>query len=98
MANFEEPENVKDEKEDMKVESIINNLDDLDLRNTSLDAADDKPFVAESFEDLVKYQHQKSQLNIIFDLLGTPTKDEIRHCDSRTRAMLLTMDKKRGKV
>lgn len=101
MANFEEAadKDVPEEKDDYKVDTITHDLKDLDLRPSTGDDDDDddKPIV-ESFEDIVKYQHQKSQLSIIFDLLGTPSSDEIRHCDKRTRKMLLSMEKKRGKV
>ena len=48
----------------------------------------------QAFEDLRKYESQKSQLSIIFELIGTPTMEQLDHVDDRTRSMLLSMRKR----
>lgn len=48
----------------------------------------------QAYEDLRKYESQKSQLSIIFELIGTPTGEQMDHVDSRTRSMLSSMRKR----
>lgn len=70
----------------------------LSLDSTKEDVTRDARWAVMAQDELRKYQHQKSQLNLIFDLLGTPSADDLLFLDDRTRAMLLTIEKKPRKV
>lgn len=52
----------------------------------------------DAFQDLKKFESQKSQLNLIFELIGSPRYDEMNHLDLKTKTMLMSMTKKRPKV
>jgi serine/threonine protein kinase len=57
-----------------------------------------KSVFSDAFHDLKKFESQRSQLNLIFELIGTPTYEEMYHLDLKTKTMLLTMGKKKPKV
>lgn len=52
----------------------------------------------DAFHDLRKFESQKSQLNLIFELIGSPKYDEMHHLDLKTKTMLMSMPKKKPKV
>jgi hypothetical protein len=44
------------------------------------------------------YSNNRSQLNVIFDLLGTPSDCELSHLDSKTASFLRRLQPRIGKV
>ena len=52
----------------------------------------------DAFHDLRKFESQKSQLNLIFELIGSPKYDEMHHLDLKTKTMLMSMSRKKPKV
>lgn len=57
-----------------------------------------KTVFSDAFHDLKKFDSQKGQLNLIFELIGSPHYDEMHHLDLKTKTMLMTMPKKKPKV
>lgn len=47
--------------------------------------------------DKMKYKERKNQLNMIFEVLGTPSPQDYEHFDERTRDLLQSFDPVRGK-
>lgn len=77
--------------------------DELDFSRLSIDSTRediqrDSRWANLAQEEMRKYQNQKSQLNLIFDMIGTPEPSDLAFLDDRTRAMLLAIDKKPRKV
>jgi hypothetical protein len=70
----------------------------LSIDSTREDIQRDSRWANLAQEEMRKYQNQKSQLNLIFDLIGTPEPSDLVFLDDRTRAMLLAIDKKPPKV
>ncbi len=53
----------------------------------------------EQFKVLVEsYNNHRSQLNIIFDILGTPSEEDLAHLDKRTADILRSLPPKEGLV
>lgn len=53
----------------------------------------------EQFKVLVEsYNNHRSQLNVIFDILGTPTEEDLSHLDKRTADILRSLAPKEGMV
>ena len=49
----------------------------------------------EQFKVLVEsYQNHRSQLNVIFDILGTPSEEDLAHLDKRTADILRSVPHK----
>lgn len=44
------------------------------------------------------YSNNRSQLNIIFDILGTPSDSDLSHLDTRTANVLRRLQPRAGKV
>jgi hypothetical protein len=44
------------------------------------------------------YGNNRSQLNIIFDTIGTPNEPDLSHLDVATAQVLQSLEKKAGKV
>lgn len=103
IANFQEVETEVDFKLGPTVDShddFGQSLDELDLSRLSFDtivASDmrrEEKISSMAFDERQKYQSQKAQLNLIFDLIGTPEVEQLRFLDVKNRAMLLTMEHK----
>jgi len=56
-----------------------------------------KTIFSDAFHDLRKFESQKSQLNLIFELIGSPHYDEMNHLDLKSKTMLMAMPKKKPK-
>ena len=61
--------------------------------------SDNAEVMAEYLRQLQEsYSNNRSQLNIIFDVIGTPSDADIAHLDHTTSSVLRNLDKKDGKV
>jgi hypothetical protein len=44
------------------------------------------------------YHNNRSQLNVIFEVIGTPSESDLAHLDKRTADILRSLPAKLGKV
>jgi hypothetical protein len=108
IANFQEQEEDEDglpfTGPSFDIGDTSSDANELDFSRFSIDSAHEDIIRRDSRlfniaqEEMRKYQNQKSQLNLIFDLIGTPNLEDLLFLDDRNRAMLLAIDKKPRKV
>jgi len=82
---------VKSQSFDSLIHAISEEYNDYDAGHVT------KTVFSDAFHDLRKFESAKSQLNLIFDLIGSPHYDEMHHLDLKTKTMLMTMPKKKPK-
>jgi len=82
---------VKAQSFDTLIHAISEEYNDYDASHVT------KTVFSDAFHDLRKFESAKSQLNLIFELIGSPHYDEMHHLDLKTKTMLMTMPKKKAK-
>lgn len=66
-----------------------------DLTSSSFQAFSD---TAKALALQTSYGRNRSQLNVIFDVIGTPSQEDLPYLDSDTAALLNQLPKREGQV
>eukprot|EP00981_Chlorochromonas_danica_P010102 scaffold3044_cov176-Ochromonas_danica.AAC.20 len=85
LMSLKRPESVDDTHSDNGLNSALSSLMRPYINNL------DGKTAMEAVEEAHRYEHAKSQLNMILDFIGTPNYDDCDHLDTKTFAMLASM-------